>query len=389
MNIAVGGDIGFGVWVMSAIAKFLIGLVVLLVLGALGIYYDMIPAGSAHRVEAKLLASSRQALRNADIYAVEIIRMDGQKAVLAGHVNSQQQLDDIKKIIRRANWSGGLVLGGITRVDSTMVTIASHRTSGRLPLASPYEWSARWESDAGALVLGGYVPDEQTRDRLVAAATRLFHVPVRDDMQLADGVPFDGWAEAAIIELEALSQLNHGTVSANGNAFRLDGATDEASIKQEIETRLRRFPAGGMSIISVQGPDIDIRLSPEEVATIDRCQRQFDALLGQENIVFSPSSAVISERSWGLLDRLAQAARSCPTVQIEISAHTDNRQSAALDLKLSQARAEAVRAYLMAKNVPAERLVAKGYGQSKPIGDNETATGRALNRRIEFKVSAP
>ena len=72
-------------------------------------------------------------------------------------------------------------------------------------------------------------------------------------------------------------------------------------------------------------------------------------------------------------------------LKIEISGHTDNSGTRATNLSLSERRAQSVVNYL-AKDVPVERMVAKGYAFDEPIADNATVEGRALNRRVEFKI---
>jgi outer membrane protein OmpA-like peptidoglycan-associated protein len=74
-------------------------------------------------------------------------------------------------------------------------------------------------------------------------------------------------------------------------------------------------------------------------------------------------------------------------MKVEISAHTDNRGSDAYNLQLSQKRAESVVNYLISKGIAANRIIAKGYGESKPLASNDDeAEGRELNRRVEFEV---
>jgi OOP family OmpA-OmpF porin len=73
-------------------------------------------------------------------------------------------------------------------------------------------------------------------------------------------------------------------------------------------------------------------------------------------------------------------------LRIEVQGHTDAVGSAPFNLKLSQARAESVREYLVTHGVPAEELSAKGYGKTQPIADNKTAAGRAQNRRVVMSV---
>ena len=74
------------------------------------------------------------------------------------------------------------------------------------------------------------------------------------------------------------------------------------------------------------------------------------------------------------------------TRQLTERGHTDAQGSEAGNLALSRSRAEAVLTALIAANVPPGHLIAKGYGEARPIADNATAVGRALNRRIEFTL---
>ena len=78
-----------------------------------------------------------------------------------------------------------------------------------------------------------------------------------------------------------------------------------------------------------------------------------------------------------------------PGLRVELRGHTDSRGTPAYNLKLSQDRAAAVRAYLIAQGIPAARLVAKGYGETQPLAPNTTDPGRALNRRTELRVLTP
>jgi outer membrane protein OmpA-like peptidoglycan-associated protein len=77
--------------------------------------------------------------------------------------------------------------------------------------------------------------------------------------------------------------------------------------------------------------------------------------------------------------------RAWSEIKVEIEGHTDASGSEAHNLKLSQQRAESVRDYLVSKGVEASRLVAKGYGESQPIADNDSPEGMAKNRRVELK----
>jgi outer membrane protein OmpA-like peptidoglycan-associated protein len=105
-----------------------------------------------------------------------------------------------------------------------------------------------------------------------------------------------------------------------------------------------------------------------------------------EGVTFATNSAVLDPTSTGILDRLANAAQYNPSgSKLEIAGYTDNTGSRAHNMKLSQARAESVMNYLIAKGVPASMLTAKGYGPDFPIDTNATAAGRANNRRVMVK----
>jgi outer membrane protein OmpA-like peptidoglycan-associated protein len=73
-----------------------------------------------------------------------------------------------------------------------------------------------------------------------------------------------------------------------------------------------------------------------------------------------------------------------PDVRIEIAGYTDNTGRLALNMSLSQARAQAVRAYLASRGVAPARMVARGFGPNDPVAPNTTPQGRAQNRRVEL-----
>jgi outer membrane protein OmpA-like peptidoglycan-associated protein len=104
-----------------------------------------------------------------------------------------------------------------------------------------------------------------------------------------------------------------------------------------------------------------------------------------EGVHFETGKATLTEDSKTVLDIVARSLTDWPEIKVEVGGHTDSRGSDKLNNDLSQRRADSVRAYLIERGVPAERLTAKGYGKTKPIGDNATEAGRAKNRRVELK----
>ena len=101
---------------------------------------------------------------------------------------------------------------------------------------------------------------------------------------------------------------------------------------------------------------------------------------------FESAKSIIKADSYAVLDELVNFMKLKPELKIEIGGHTDSEGSDISNLTLSQERAEAVRAYLIKKGISANRMKAKGYGETKPIAENDSAAGRALNRRTEIIV---
>ena len=111
-------------------------------------------------------------------------------------------------------------------------------------------------------------------------------------------------------------------------------------------------------------------------------------LIRSSNILFSSSKADIDPASHGALDEIGAILEQWPALRVEIGGHSDGSGAAAFNQRLSEGRAAAVLAYL-AKRFPeirADQYEVKGYGESEPIADNDSAEGRRLNRRVEFKV---
>jgi len=106
-----------------------------------------------------------------------------------------------------------------------------------------------------------------------------------------------------------------------------------------------------------------------------------------QNIYFDTGKATIKPESYPILAKVAEFLQANPKAIVEIQGHTDSVGSESYNMSLSQARAEAVRDYLITHHsIEASRLIAKGYGETMPIADNTTREGRAMNRRVEFKV---
>ena len=103
-------------------------------------------------------------------------------------------------------------------------------------------------------------------------------------------------------------------------------------------------------------------------------------------MLFDLDKDVLKPKSKIELDNFYNYLVNNPELKIQLRGHTDNQGNEEHNLDLSQRRAEAVMKYLTNKGIKAERLTAKGYGETQPIDTNNTKEGRAKNRRTEYKV---
>jgi outer membrane protein OmpA-like peptidoglycan-associated protein len=107
----------------------------------------------------------------------------------------------------------------------------------------------------------------------------------------------------------------------------------------------------------------------------------------KQQIQFALDSAVILPESFGLLTEIADTMiRDLPTRHVEVQGHTDNSGTPEHNKTLSEQRAEAVRLWLVQHGVAADRLIARGYGQEKPLVPNASAASRGRNRRVQFMI---
>ena len=104
------------------------------------------------------------------------------------------------------------------------------------------------------------------------------------------------------------------------------------------------------------------------------------------NIFFDFDRSALKDDSEPELKRVVEFMTNNPDVEIEIAGHTDSVGATSYNQRLSDRRAKAVFDYLIANGVASDRVVSRGFGESKPIADNESSEGRAQNRRVEFKI---
>ncbi len=139
-----------------------------------------------------------------------------------------------------------------------------------------------------------------------------------------------------------------------------------------------------LTVAAPAPPPLDTTAAPAKPKT--ETQIKLDALLAGKTIEFESNSAVIDVANYTLLDEIAGILNQKPSSVIEIAGHTDATGDAQYNLDLSKNRANAVRQYLIGKNIDGARLKSAGYGATKPLANNDEESGKQQNRRVEFNV---
>lgn len=230
----------------------------------------------------------------------------------------------------------------------------------------------------GTMRLEGAMPDQTTKDKVVRQAFNKIYPPrivgVEDALEVVGQDPPMGYIQVALRAVNTVSRCDTGTATFETGHFSLRCELPEADASEVRAQAIASMPFGTVDTIDI--------LPHEAVVT---CETKLDDLLKDARIEFDSSSAVIDPSSNALLDEVAAAVKDCPGT-LRIEGHSDVTGSDEENMTLSANRAVAVRNALIARRVNANRLIAEGYGATRPIAVNTTPEGRARNRRIEIRV---
>ncbi|RZA24599.1 MAG: OmpA family protein [Lysobacteraceae bacterium] len=225
------------------------------------------------------------------------------------------------------------------------------------------------------VVVSGTVADEATRAalldrlRIVYGASR-----VVDQLSVGTVAAPGNWNEyVARLINPNLKLVRGGQLKVEGSKVSLRG--DVAS--EEHRQRIAGDIAASLDPSYTVNNGLRVAVSEQGV---------LDAALANRIIEFESGKATLTEAGMLVLEQMSAAMQKLKGVKVEVIGHTDNAGSRAGNLSLSQARAEAVKTYIVGKGIAADGIAVSGEGPDRPVADNRTAEGKARNRRIEFKV---
>ena len=267
-------------------------------------------------------------------------------------------------------------LPDVFSLNATLARSANAVASG------PAEFTASL-SPEGRVELRGRLTDTLLRDAVDAYAKASFgtenvYVATRLDPELPDG-----WPLRVLAGLEAMSELESGSLLVRADTVEVAGLTGSQRAKSRISQVLSaKLGQGNTFKVDVTyQEDLDPTAA---LPTPDECRARIEAALAVQKITFTPGSADIAPAARGTIDALVAVLGDCPNMKVEIAGYTDAQGSEDGNRALSQSRAEAVLLTLQGRRIAVDGFTAVGYGEDFPIADNGAEAGREANRRIEF-----
>lgn len=254
--------------------------------------------------------------------------------------------------------------------------------------SGPIEFTASL-SPEGRAALRGKVSDALQQEAVRAYADAAFGAPnVNSGVRLDDSLP-EGWPLRVLAGLEALAELVEGQLRVTPDLVEISGVSGSKGAQARI-TQILSDKLGQGQTFKVAVTYDEARDPEAAVPTPEECFQDVQTALLRGKITFAAGSAEIEASAGGTLDALAEVLTRCPDLALEVGAHSDSQGSEGSNKALSQARADAVVLALQGRQAPVGLLRAVGYGEERPIADNETEAGREANRRIEFtRLGAP
>lgn len=287
------------------------------------------------------------------------LRVAGGRATLGGEVDSDE--------VRAA------IVTGLQAAVSPPLEVVDTMTLAALPDPTITVTKA-----AEGVAVDGTLPDQASITAAGAALGDRFGPDAVDNRLLVGRVGAPGWLGGLWDAFGSLPRNGEYVVTVGEGAVVLAGDVASEAARD----------AAGAALEAALGPDYTLdnqMLVSDEVAAAACPVADLNDVL-DVGVLFALDSAVLQEEALADLDPIVEVLIACEGVPVEVGGHTDSSGPDDYNLELSQARADAVADYLVEQGVPDGQLTAVGYGETEPAASNNSAAGRAENRRIEFTL---
>ncbi len=195
-------------------------------------------------------------------------------------------------------------------------------------------------------------------------------------------------AEAAMLEAEAAkAEANSARLDAEAARLAAADEAERASLEADRARQMLEQAQAVMARLEAEKQELRSRLLDQFNKVLETRDTTRGLILNMGDVLFDVGKSELRFETREKLARLSGILLTQPDLYLEIEGHTDATGSDELNQRLSEERAGSVRAYLVAQGVAEESAVARGYGKTSPIADNDTAAGRQQNRRVEIVVS--
>ncbi len=327
-------------------------------------------------IENHLETTAKNALVAAEVVDVEV-EASGVDLYLRGTVPKEEHLSTVPVFVA--------AIEGVGSVEADLVWIEPVDAVALEIVADPI--TVTWANRSATIK--GEVSDDANRTALLTALEDSFPAGVdAEQFTVKEGAPSErDWLSKAVTLIRiGAESLSEGELFIDANQ-RLVQMTGEYETRQErrdardsIDTVIAETTFAFVSGLGIPEPPA---FTPAQVIQL---QEDIDDLIEGKVVEFELNSDVLTAVGATLLDEILAALVQFPNVPIEIGGHTDSQGDEVENLDLSERRARAAFGYLTARGQDPERFVVAGYGEDVPIASNDTADGRARNRRIEFKA---
>ena len=240
----------------------------------------------------------------------------------------------------------------------------------------------------------GVVSDQHAKTSIIDALNAVFGADkVKSDISIDPSATAASWLGKFRAALEAIKGANVDAIF-KGDKVDVGGPSMDDAARDKIIAALKEAVGASVAVGGLTDQTAAAVAVANDRATnrLASLQSGFDVkdllfALNDSKVSFASDSAEVPESMAPFLKNAAAALKQLKAGHVlEVAGYTDNTGDAALNLALSQKRAEAVREALIKYGADPDMLVAKGYGEADPIASNDTADGRLKNRRIEYHV---